>query len=157
MAGKVRIGAELFCAADLRQALDAARQDGLDFACSPLSHPRNARDARGVSERREAPETRSDLALTCGEWSRLIVGTFSGWIRVYHIFSNREEYTQFLACGAELERADPEAWNGGHALRLREKAAALGVDTGRLPALPDLKYRAEWVGWEDWLGPGADS
>ena len=72
MAGKARIGAELFCAADLRQALDAARQDGLDFACSPLSHPRNARDARGVSERREAPETRSDLALTCGEgelWS----------------------------------------------------------------------------------------
>ena len=46
--GKVRIGAELFCAADLRQALDAARQDGLDFACSPLSHPRNAR-ARGAS------------------------------------------------------------------------------------------------------------
>ena len=71
--------------------------------------------------------------------------------------ANREEYTQFLACGAELERADPEAWNGGHALRFREKAAALGVDTGRLPALPDLKYRAEWAGWEDWLGPGADS
>ena len=54
MAAKVRIGAELFCAADLRQALDAARQDGLDFACSPLSHPRNARDARGVSERESA-------------------------------------------------------------------------------------------------------
>ena len=82
MAGKVRIGAELFCAADLRQALDAARQDGLDFACSPLSHPRNARDARGVSERRAAPETRSDLALTCGEWSRLIVGTASAWPRL---------------------------------------------------------------------------
>ena len=75
MAGKVRIGTELFCAPDLRQALDAARQDGLDFACSPLSHPRNARDARGVSERRAAPETRSDLASTCGEGSRLIVGT----------------------------------------------------------------------------------
>ena len=75
MAAKVRIGAELFCAPDLRQALDAARQDGLDFACSPLSHPRNARDARGVSERRAAPETRSDLAPTCGEGSRLIVGT----------------------------------------------------------------------------------
>ena len=82
MAGKTRIGAELFCAPDLRQALDAARQDGLDFACSPLSHPRNARDARGVSERRAAPETRSDLALTCGEWSRLIVGTASAWPRL---------------------------------------------------------------------------
>ena len=69
MAAKVRIGTELFCAPDLRQALDAARQDGLDFACSPLSHPRNARDARGVSERRAAPETRSDLALTCGDAS----------------------------------------------------------------------------------------
>eukprot|EP00964_Phaeocystis_antarctica_P130302 scaffold94181_cov59-Phaeocystis_antarctica.AAC.4 len=68
--------------------------------------------------------------------------------------ASSEEYKQFLASGAELERADPEAWNGGHALRLREKAAAVGVDTGRLPALPDLKYRAEWAGWEDWLGPG---
>ena len=75
MAGKVRIGAELFCAPDLRQALDAARQDGLDFACSPLSHPRNARDARGVSERAQAPETRSDLALTCGG------GRGSSWAR----------------------------------------------------------------------------
>ena len=45
MAAKVRIGAELFCAPDLRQALDAARQDGLDFACSPLSHPRALRGA----------------------------------------------------------------------------------------------------------------
>ena len=51
MAGKVRIGAELFCAPDLRQALDAARQDGLDFACSPLSHPRNARDMELLSGR----------------------------------------------------------------------------------------------------------
>ena len=68
--------------------------------------------------------------------------------------ADSEEYTQFLASGAELERADPKAWNGGHALRFREKAAAVGVDTGRLPALPDLKYRAEWAGWEDWLGPG---
>ena len=65
--------------------------------------------------------------------------------------ASSEEYTQFLASGAELERAAPEAWNGGHALRFREKATAVGVDTGRLPALPELKYRTEWAGWEDWL------
>ena len=62
MAAKVRIGAELFCAPDLRQALDAARQDGLDFACSPLSHPRNARDARGVTD--EALRTVASLERT---------------------------------------------------------------------------------------------
>ena len=67
--------------------------------------------------------------------------------------ASSEEYTQFLASGADLERAAPESWNGGHALRFREKAAAVGVDTGRLPAKPDLKYRVEWAGWEDWLGP----
>ena len=65
MAGKVRIGVELFCAPDLRQALDAARQDGLDFACSPLSHPRNARDARGVSERREQLRTKFGCECYC--------------------------------------------------------------------------------------------
>jgi hypothetical protein len=71
--------------------------------------------------------------------------------------ASSEEYTQFLASGAELERAAPEAWNSGHALRFREKAAAAGVDTGRLPALPELKYRAEWAGWEDWLGSASGS
>ena len=82
MSAKVRIGAELFCAPQLRQALDTCRQDGLDFACAPLSHPRNTRDARGVSAARAAPETRSDLALTCGEWSRLVVGAASAWPRL---------------------------------------------------------------------------
>ena len=83
MAGKTRIGAELFCAPDLRQALDAARQDGLDFACSPLSHPRNARDARGVSERRAAPETRSDLALTCGDAEDKAREMHAAFLRAY--------------------------------------------------------------------------
>ena len=122
MAGKVRIGAELFCAADLRQALDAARQDGLDFACSPLSHPRNARDARGVSERRAAPETRSDLALTCGEWSRLIVGTASAWPR--------------LDAACAQQRRDGEA----ALTRELDWASHLSLAAGLLPPLPADVY-----------------
>ena len=118
-----RIGAELFCAADLRQALDAARQDGLDFACSPLSHPRNARDARGVSERRaRRRRIRSDLALTCGEWSRLIVGTASAWPR--------------LDARCAQQRRDGEA----ALTRELEWASHLSLAAVLLPPLPAAVY-----------------
>lgn len=63
---------------------------------------------------------------------------------------SKEEYEQLLAAGAELERADPGAWNAGHAVRIKEAAST--VDTGRLPALPDAKYTDSWAGWADWLG-----
>jgi hypothetical protein len=67
--------------------------------------------------------------------------------------ASEDAYTRLLAAGARRERTEHGAWNGGHALRLRPEAAVTsGVDTGRLPALPDRKYKEEWRGWDDWLG-----
>mmetsp|Transcript_3341 Transcript_3341/g.7012 ORF Transcript_3341/g.7012 Transcript_3341/m.7012 type:complete len:95 (+) Transcript_3341:2-286(+) len=54
------------------------------------------------------------------------------------------------AAGEGVRRTEPDAWNGGHALRTCEAAA--GPDLGRLPAKPDLYYRDEWQGWDDFLG-----
>ena len=63
---------------------------------------------------------------------------------------SEQQYAELRKAGADLERVSAEAWNSGHALKVRQAAAA--VDTGRLPARPDLVYREEWRGWEDWLG-----
>ena len=68
--------------------------------------------------------------------------------------SSEREYAELLAAGAVLERTDPAAWKGGHALQVRQAAGGgveVEVDTGRLPARPELKY-PEWKGWGDWLG-----
>ena len=66
--------------------------------------------------------------------------------------TTEEEYKQYLAAHDELERADPEAWNGAHAVQLRDALSKSAVDAGRLPARPAAKYPREWVSWEDWLG-----
>lgn len=53
-----------------------------------------------------------------------------------------------------MEKADPDAWNGSHALRLRDGGVvASDVDLGRLPIKPDLVYAQQWAGWDDFLGP----
>jgi hypothetical protein len=64
--------------------------------------------------------------------------------------ASEQEYVDLLKAGADLERVSDDAWNSGHALKVRQAAAA--VDTGRLPARPELKYGPEWQGWKDWLG-----
>ncbi|KAJ8600933.1 hypothetical protein CTAYLR_005056 [Chrysophaeum taylorii] len=61
------------------QGGDNARSEGLDFLVVPLVHPRLSRDVLGISDRRTRPMTRSDLVLSSGEWSRLVVGRVSMW------------------------------------------------------------------------------
>ncbi|KAJ1450434.1 PRMT5 arginine-N-methyltransferase-domain-containing protein [Pelagophyceae sp. CCMP2097] len=73
------LGAELLCVPDVRLSLHEARAEGFDFVAAPLVHPRLRRDARGVSDKRQAPLTRSDLLLSSAEWSRLFVGLLSPW------------------------------------------------------------------------------
>ena len=60
-------------------------------------------------------------------------------------------YTAMRAEAAAAERADPNAWNGKHALRLRSGSSDGPEPLGRLPAKPDLVYR-EWTSWTDFLG-----
>ena len=63
--------------------------------------------------------------------------------------SDQAELEALKAASADMERSDPSAWNGGHALRTRE---ADGPDLGRVPVKPDLYDRAEWAGWSDFTG-----
>ena len=110
-----KVGGVLDCVADLRAALEAARSDGLDFACVPLFHPRLVRDGRGVSCRRESMGTRSDLVLSGAEWSRLVVGVASAW--------------PDLAAGCAPARSDGEAalrFELAHASHLSLSAVLLG-------------------------------
>lgn len=65
---------------------------------------------------------------------------------------DREGYERAKAAGAETQRSDAGAWGGGHALRTRRGPG--DPDVERLPARPDLYYRAEWTGWGDFLASG---
>lgn len=73
------VGSEATCVASVRASLTEARAEGADFVALPLVHPRLTRDARGISDAREEPLTRSDALLNSAEWSRLIVGAISSW------------------------------------------------------------------------------
>ena len=66
---------------------------------------------------------------------------------------DRSEYEAAMRESARMERADPSAWNGSHALRLRDDAtAAAAVDLGRVPIQPDVAYKSDWA---DFLGAAA--
>ncbi|KAG5179517.1 arginine-N-methyltransferase, partial [Tribonema minus] len=77
---KLTVGFETNCVPDLAVLLEDARQEHFDFVCVPLVHPRFSRDARGVSETRSTPLTRSDLLLDSKQWGSLVVGKISEWI-----------------------------------------------------------------------------
>ncbi|CAM9973609.1 unnamed protein product [Phaeothamnion confervicola] len=79
---KLTIGFETNCIPDLNQLLDDARQQHFDFVAAPLVHPRLRRDARGLSDAREAPLTRSDTLLDSRSWGSLVVGKVSEWIEL---------------------------------------------------------------------------
>lgn len=61
-------------------------------------------------------------------------------------------YRELMRAGATSAAVERDAWSAGHAVRIREATADGGVDTGRLPAKPDVYYASEWAGWEDFLG-----
>ncbi|RHY93359.1 hypothetical protein DYB37_000213, partial [Aphanomyces astaci] len=47
---------------------------------APLFHPRFRRDANGVSDARNGPQTRSDLVLDSRGWTSSVIGNVSKWI-----------------------------------------------------------------------------
>lgn len=53
-----------------------------DFICVPVFHPRLKRDVQGISAKRAAPGTRSDLELDSSRWTSCVVGKLSPWLAV---------------------------------------------------------------------------
>lgn len=60
--------------------MSTAVMNGFDFMCIPLVHPRYRRDAKGISDSRETPLTRSDKVMGSDKWTTSIVGKISPWI-----------------------------------------------------------------------------
>ena len=77
---KVYVGVEYTCCADIDVTLANAIDSGFDFMCIPLVHPRQRRDAKGVSNRRLTPLTRSDRVMSSERWTTSVVGMISPWI-----------------------------------------------------------------------------
>jgi len=66
-----------------------------------------------------------------------------------------DEFAALKTASERVRRADTDAWNAGHALRMGgDDDGDGGVDLGRLPVRPDLYYHREWAGWSDFIGPG---
>jgi len=64
---------------------------------------------------------------------------------------DQQAYLAMRAATASTERADKDAWNGAHALRLRQPNLDV-CDLERLPAKPDVFYKKKWTNWNDFLG-----
>uniref|UniRef100_UPI00358FBAD8 protein arginine N-methyltransferase 5 isoform X2 n=1 Tax=Myxine glutinosa TaxID=7769 RepID=UPI00358FBAD8 len=55
-----------------------------DFVCAPIVHPRYKREfLMGPAKNRSGPLTRSDLLMPSTDWSTLIVGKISPWLRLH--------------------------------------------------------------------------
>ena len=85
MSKKLVIGYDTNNVTDIKNLLNSTEQDGFDFVCIPIFHPRYERswhsDARPVIERSDPP-TRSDLLLPTSDWTNLVVGKLSPWIEL---------------------------------------------------------------------------
>ena len=69
------VGVEDDAVHDVRSAIDAARAASFDFVAVPLVHPEGA--APSAPARARGAPTRTDLTLSSGEWSRLVIGKLS--------------------------------------------------------------------------------
>lgn len=67
---------------DIRETLQHASLDRLDFVVIPLFHPRFRRDSSSISNERLGPGTRSDRELECKDWISNVVGKISDWIQL---------------------------------------------------------------------------
>ena len=125
-----------------------AHEDGFDFVCAPLSHPRNRRHvgvagAEGAA-RRDEPWTRSDMVLTSGHWANLVVGKLSPWVvdaldaphggvraNASNVFWQEVHWAQHLSLPALLLPAPRDAAHCAHyAHFVNEVAGATGTAAG---------------------------
>eukprot|EP00003_Mantamonas_plastica_P002952 TRINITY_DN1235_c2_g1_i1.p1 TRINITY_DN1235_c2_g1~~TRINITY_DN1235_c2_g1_i1.p1 ORF type:complete len:703 (-),score=243.77 TRINITY_DN1235_c2_g1_i1:16-2124(-) len=74
------IGREITCVNRIEHVLDDIREDGFDFLCTNLVHPRYERLMIKKSERDE-PFTRSDMVMDSNGWSN-VIGKTSQWIQM---------------------------------------------------------------------------
>lgn len=64
-------------------------------------------------------------------------------------FKSREEYSLLVIGKTTIQMQEEQERFHSHA----PGGKRTGVkEATRLPALPDLFYKSEWKGWEDWLG-----
>lgn len=83
MATRVSCGRDFHCVPDINTALDTACKAGFDFVSLPIVNPRYKRECiQGPARSRPGALTRSDLCLTSGDWSSLIVGKTSPWLQL---------------------------------------------------------------------------
>ena len=79
----VSCGRDFTCVPDIRSSLQLASGSGFDFVCVPIVHPRYKRELNSPNApKRPGAFTRSDLLLPGSDWSSLVVGKLSPWIRV---------------------------------------------------------------------------
>jgi len=79
------IGGDLYHSRDLQESLMECRSAMLDFAVLPIVHPRAERLPNSTQNRVDRfcwPLTRSDMLLSSGQWSTMIVGRLSKWLRL---------------------------------------------------------------------------
>eukprot|EP00980_Cylindrotheca_fusiformis_P006623 scaffold1390_cov138-Cylindrotheca_fusiformis.AAC.26 len=81
----------------------------------------------------------------------------------YHGFESKEEFLEYNCPGAyQLPKNPHEGRAIARELNLASQQEYLTLfeqkqiqdddPASLLPYRPDLKYKAEWLGWEDWLG-----
>ena len=79
----VSCGRDFTCVPDIRSCLQLASGSGFDFVCVPIVHPRYKREFDSPhAPKRPGAFTRSDLLLPGSDWSSLVVGKLSPWIKV---------------------------------------------------------------------------
>ncbi|NP_001084480.1 protein arginine N-methyltransferase 5 [Xenopus laevis] len=80
--GRVSSGRDVACVTEVADTLGAMANQGFDFLCMPIFHPRFKREFyKEPAKSRPGPQTRSDLLLSGRDWNTLIVGKLSDWIK----------------------------------------------------------------------------
>ncbi|XP_065886445.1 protein arginine N-methyltransferase 5-like isoform X2 [Dysidea avara] len=75
-------GRDLNYVANIESSLQSISQQGFDFLCVPIVHPRFEREFVLTLPPRPGPLTRSDMCLSSSDWTVFVVGKLSPWINL---------------------------------------------------------------------------
>ncbi|XP_067931208.1 protein arginine N-methyltransferase 5-like [Watersipora subatra] len=80
---KISCGLDYSSCVDISSCLSDASSNRYEFLCVPLIHPRYKKDfLHPTISQRPGPYSRSDMTMSCKDWSSVVVGKISPWLQL---------------------------------------------------------------------------
>ncbi|RHY42291.1 hypothetical protein DYB38_000119, partial [Aphanomyces astaci] len=130
-------------------------EERITLVAAPLFHPRFRRDANGVSDARNGPQTRSDLVLDSRGWTSSVIGNVSKWIDLDSscdhvrwtaeaVFKQELAWASHLSLTAVVTPSLHSARSNANYARILNQAASQAQSSLQVPPTHQPPYSIAW-------------